>query len=137
VASLPSEVETSRAKRDAAQSQHASTRMDLEATEKAVRQQLADFARGLDAFKRLGLDFENVAGAGNNIRVVFTRLDPADVTRRFSFDVHVSSVDDSYTISSCLPPVPILADLVAQLNSTNNFAGFVQRMRAEFKALTR
>jgi hypothetical protein len=98
-----------------------------------VRQQLADFARGLDAFKRLGLDFENVAGAGSNIRVVFTRVDAADAARRFAFDVAVSPSDDTYTVLGCDPPVPALADLVAQLNASNNFAAFVQRMRAEFK----
>jgi hypothetical protein len=135
-ATLPSEVETTRAKRDAALQQHAGTRSELERTEGAVRQQLADFARGLDAFKRLGLEFENVAGAGNNIRIVFTRLDAADAARRFVFEVHVSAADDTYTISACEPLVPALADLVTQLNLTNNFAGFVQRMRIEFKTLT-
>ena len=95
------------------------------------------FARGLDAFKRLGLEFENVAGAGNNIRVVFTRLDPRDAARRFVFDVFVSPADDSYAISGCEPAVPALGALAAQLNVDNNFAAFVQRMRVEFKGLCR
>jgi hypothetical protein len=135
--SLPSELDTVRAKREAATLQHAGARAELERTEGVVRQQLADFARGLDAFKRLGLEFENVAGAGNNIRVVFTRVDPRDAARRFVFDVFVSPADDSYAISGCEPTVPALAELASQLNVTNNFAAFVQRMRVEFKALCR
>ena len=126
-----------RAKREAAQLQHAGARGELERTETAVRQQLADFARGLDAFKRLGLEFENVAGAGNNIRVVFTRVDARDAARRFVFDVFVSPTDDSYAISGCEPPVPALSELAAQLNASNNFAGFVQLMRVEFKRMCR
>lgn len=137
--SLPSELDTVRAKREAAQLQHAGARAELERTEVVVRQQLADFARGLDAFKRLGLEFENVAGAAgsNNIRVVFTRIDPRDPARRFVFDVAVSPADDSYAISACNPPVQALSELTARLNSDNNFAAFVQLMRIEFKNLAR
>ena len=105
-----------------------------------MRQQLNDFARGLDAYKRLGLTFENVAGAGgvesNNIRCVFTLVDAAAPARRFCFDVHVSPADDSYAVSACEPAVPALARLVEQLNATNDFARFVQQMRREFRALT-
>lgn len=105
-----------------------------------MRQQLADFAQGLDAYKRLGLAFENVSGGGasgpsNNIRVVFTQLDPAAPQRRFAFDVHVSPVDDAYAIPACEPAVASLPSLVAALNASNDFARFVQAMRREFKAI--
>jgi Chromosome segregation protein Spc25 len=105
-----------------------------------VRQQLSDFARGLDAYKRLGLAFENVAsadGSSNNIRVVFTLLDASCPERRCCFEVHVSPADDSYAITACDPAVADLPSMVAQLNATNQFAHFVQRMRGEFQALIR
>lgn len=112
----------------------------MEKTEVQVRHQLAEFARGLDAYKRLGLAFENVAGeagTSNNIRVVFTLIHPTDPAKRFCFDVHVSPTDDSYAVTSCLPPVAALEGLLAQLNATNQFSVFVQQMRKEFVALAR
>lgn len=116
------------------------TPSELEATEASVRGQLLDFSRGLEAYKRLGLAFENVAadgGATQNIRVVFTLLDPRDAARRFEFDVRVSASDDAYAVSGCAPPVAALEGLVEQLNASNDFARFVQQMRREFKALVR
>ena len=105
-----------------------------------MRHQLAEFARGLDAYKRLGLAFENVvgeAGASNNIRVVFTLIHPTDPARRYCFDVHVSPTDDSYAVTACLPPVAALEHLVSQLNATNQFSVFVQQMRQEFISIAR
>ena len=113
---------------------------ELEKTEVDVRHQLAEFARGLDAYKRLGLAFENVvgeAGTSNNIRVVFTLIHPTESTRRYCFDVHVSPTDDSYAVTACQPPVAALERLVSQLNATNQFSVFVQQMRAEFVAIAR
>ncbi len=105
-----------------------------------MRHQLADFARGLDAYKRLGLAFENVVGetgASNNIRCVMTLISAADPAQRFCFEVHVSPTDDTYAVTSCQPPIAALPSLVAQLNATNQFSHFVQLMRREFVALAR
>ena len=105
-----------------------------------VRHQLTEYARGLDAYKRLGLVFENVAGeagASNNIRCVMTLINPSDPGARFCFEVHVSPSDDTYAVTSCQPPVAALPTLVAQLNATNQFSVFIQLMRREFVALAR
>ena len=107
-----------------------------------MRQQLLESSRGLDAYARLGLAFEDVAGeaggaaGGNNLRVVFTLVDPAAPSRRFTFNVHVSA-DDTYAITACEPPVATVPALVEQLNATNAFSAFVQQMRREFVALVR
>ena len=104
-----------------------------------MRQQLLESSRGLDAYARLGLAFEDVAtepGAGNNLRVVFTLVDPAAPARRFCFNVRVSQ-DDTYAITDCEPRVAALPALVDQLNATNLFSTFVQSMRREFVALAR
>ena len=106
-----------------------------------MRQQLLESSRGLDAYARLGLAFEDVAAepgaaAGNNLRVVFTLIDPAAPARRFTFNVHVSA-DDTYAITACEPRVAALPALLEQLNATNAFSAFVQQMRREFVALVR
>ena len=108
-----------------------------------MRQQLSDFAKGLEAYKRLGLSFENVSSSeagsssssSNNIRVVFTLINAASPGRRYCFDVHVSPTDDSYAISACEPPVAALPELVRELNASNKFSHFVQQMRRAFKKL--
>ena len=105
-----------------------------------MRHQLTEYARGLDAYKRLGLVFENVAGeagASNNIRCVMTLINPSDPGARYCFEVHVSPSDDTYAVTSCQPPVAALPTLVAQLNATNQFSVFIQLMRREFVALAR
>jgi len=106
-----------------------------------VRHQLSEFAKGLDAYKRLGLAFENVVGGSgasdNNIRVVMTLINPRDPAQRYCFEVHVSPSDDTYAVTSCQPPIAALPALVAQLNATNQFSHFIQYMRREFVALAR
>ena len=113
---------------------------ELEKVEGEVRNQLTEFARGLDAYKRLGLAFENSEGgvaSSNNIRCVMTLINPADPEQRYCFEVHVSPVDDAYAVTACQPPLPALPALVAQLNATNQFSHFIQLMRREFVALAR
>ena len=105
-----------------------------------MRHQLTEYARGLDAYKRLGLAFENVAGeagASNNIRCVMTLISASDPAARHCFEVHVSPSDDTYAVTACQPPVAALPALVAQLNATNQFSQFIQLMRREFVAMAR
>ncbi len=105
-----------------------------------MRLQLTEYARGLDAYKRLGLAFENVAGeagASNNIRCVMTLISASDPSARHCFEVHVSPTDDTYAVTACQPPVAALPALVAQLNATNQFSHFIQLMRREFVAMAR
>ena len=105
-----------------------------------MRHQLIEYARGLDAYKRLGLAFENVAGeagASSNIRCVMTLISASDPGARHCFEVHVSTSDDTYAVTSCQPPVAALPALVAQLNATNQFSHFIQLMRREFVAMAR
>merc|ERR1711865_795693 len=80
---------------------------------------------------RLGLRFERVED--DFLRVVFTHIDPADLTKEFSVVVCVDS-ENVYQIpdGSCKPDLPTLNDMLEQLRTSNDFPGFVRQMRCQF-----
>ena len=83
------------------------------------------------------------------MRFSFTQLDPDSPNRRFNFNVIVDQANvyhgangrvwcvvcDVVAVEDVAPAVPGLETLVAQLNKSNDFAGFIKQMRAAFKAL--
>jgi hypothetical protein len=80
---------------------------------------------------RLGLDFERFGE--DCLRVIFTKIDPSEPARKFTFAVFVDR-GDMYQLKECSPDVPACADLLERLNETNDFSWFVQMMRKEFKS---
>lgn len=69
----------------------------------------------------------------DRLRLKFTLIDPNDHERPFCFDVFINP-DEQYEVSRCIPEVPDLADLVSDLNGSNDFSAFVQTMRRSFRA---
>jgi hypothetical protein len=78
------------------------------------------------------LDFQRVED--NRLRFVFTNIDPANHDRQFIFSVFVNS-SNKYELVECEPRLPNLDAVLADLNADNNFSRFVQRMRAQFRAI--
>jgi hypothetical protein len=62
-----------------------------------------------------------------------TLIDAARPDRKFCFNVRVTA-GDVYEVDGVEPPVAGVADLVADLNTGNNFSFFAQRMRRAFAA---
>lgn len=91
-----------------------------------------ELTRGVAFYKRLGLDFD---GLGEDLlHLRFTKIDPRDLDREFTFSVKVTE-DDVYDIRDVNPPVEGVAEMVEELNETNDFSYFVRRMRREFVAI--
>ena len=94
---------------------------------------LGVLARGYQLYhERLGLDVERFGD--DCLRVIFTKIDPANPARKFAFAVFVDE-SDMYQLKECVPEVPASVDLLQRLNDTNDFSWFVQVMRKEFREL--
>ncbi|KAI9003362.1 chromosome segregation protein Spc25-domain-containing protein [Hyaloraphidium curvatum] len=63
----------------------------------------------------------------------FQCVDPADFAKEHRIVVEI--LDQSYTVSSCQPPLAKMDSIVSQLNGTRDFYGFLKRVRKEFEAL--
>ncbi|KAK4700664.1 hypothetical protein P7C70_g5581, partial [Phenoliferia sp. Uapishka_3] len=83
---------------------------------------------------KLGL---KIRGRGRDqIQFKFTNIDPGNYNRPFSFDIDVSQ--PTYAVASVspvgfLPPAQVIVPLLAALNRSRDFYGFVRSMRAAFK----
>ncbi|CAN0037503.1 unnamed protein product [Phaeothamnion confervicola] len=120
--------------------------LDEKQREEATRrrrkeQEINDLTRGVVFFKYLGLEFEHAGTGGEDeeafLRLIFTQIDPEDPNRRFAFTVRVDA-SDAYHVANAAPPVPeeVVAPLLAELNATNDFSGFVRAMRRFFVSTT-
>ncbi|CAJ1914797.1 unnamed protein product [Cylindrotheca closterium] len=91
-----------------------------------------DLTRGILYYKYLGLDFEKTEGE-NELRFIFTQLDPEVPTRQFSFVLQVDR-NDKYEISNCEPSVDaiVLVDVTHRLNRADDYMYLAQRMRQAF-----
>ena len=67
------------------------------------------------------------------LQIVFTMIDDQDWDRPFRFDIEFAT--RTYTVPQCEPSLPtlILDDLLAWLNRTRDFFGFLKKMRKAFK----
>ena len=91
-----------------------------------------ELTKGVLYYEQLGLSFKRVAD--NFLRLTFTQIDASAPSREFTFVIHVGA-DNVYTVETCQPAVPRLRELLAELNGSNDFSGFVRGMRREFKGL--
>jgi hypothetical protein len=129
-AEMPSEIaalqETEAAKLVATQQ----TQDDIEELRTNKEKTISELTKGVRFFReRLGLDIVTV---DQKLQLTFTCIDPAAPQRAFQFFVAVD--DEKYDITGVSPPVANLSALVAELNVTNEFSAFVQKMRRAFKA---
>jgi len=110
----------------------AACRRDLEAKQAGRQLRKNEMSKGVTFYKeRLGLSFERMPD--NSLSLRMTLIDPENWARAFSFAVLVNS-KDKYEVLRCEPKVDYDA-LLTELNDTNNFSQFVQKMRRKFKAL--
>eukprot|EP00767_Chilomastix_cuspidata_P003611 gnl/Chilomastix_cuspidata/3732.p1 GENE.gnl/Chilomastix_cuspidata/3732~~gnl/Chilomastix_cuspidata/3732.p1 ORF type:complete len:227 (+),score=60.49 gnl/Chilomastix_cuspidata/3732:215-895(+) len=106
----------------------------LSLAEEGLQQDLARVDTVYELYARtLGLTFENPAD--DAFRVSFTRVDPHDEEREFSFTVQL--VGDRYELIACDPPIDRGEELVSMCNHSNNFSKLVCGFRREFSALCR
>ncbi|KAJ1628480.1 chromosome segregation protein Spc25-domain-containing protein [Pavlovales sp. CCMP2436] len=90
-----------------------------------------ELAKGTSMYRKwLGLAFERVGE--DRLRLDLKHVDPSSPERSFSFEVYVDA-KNIYHVDKCDPPTPGLAQLVAHLNETNNFAEFVRTVRRKFQ----
>jgi len=82
---------------------------------------------------RLGLRFDRTPD--QVLRIVFTKLDPANAEREFVVGVQVLEDDVTYAVRLCEPQLEGLDGLLETLNSTTDLRGFVISVRSSFQAL--
>ena len=63
--------------------------------------------------------------------LAFTQIDRSDPEKEYSVAIVVND-DDVYRVTSCVPDVDDMDELVSELNATNNFSRFVQKVRCSF-----
>jgi hypothetical protein len=91
---------------------------------------VGEMTHGLGFYQaRLGLRFESVAG--DNLRLVFSRVSRADPRRECFFSVRVTE-GNAYELRECEPKVEGVDAMLAEINRTNNFARLVCQMRQAF-----
>eukprot|EP00041_Stephanoeca_diplocostata_P008178 m.118429 g.118429 ORF g.118429 m.118429 type:complete len:230 (-) comp17206_c0_seq1:157-846(-) len=92
-------------------------------------------ASGLEMYKEwLGLHFVRVDDEA--LCFTFTRIDPAEPERKFKFTIQVDGAG-VYHVDKCSPVLDtdVIEPMLASLNKSNDFGGFVRQMRVEFKKL--
>ena len=100
----------------------------------SLRCKRSELDKGLHSFRQhLGMSFSTAGD--DRVRVVFTHIDAANPEREFRFDVSVA--EESYSVENCVPHLPGLPALIADLTATNNFSNFVRSMRRSFKELSK
>eukprot|EP00897_Mesotaenium_endlicherianum_P008153 jgi/Mesen1/7366/ME000381S06596 len=117
------------------ESQHNEEEMaEVEDTEKVKRKKADALLSALGMYrKHLGLQFEH--SAKDRLRLVFVNIDPLDPAREFSFVLHVTTNSSEYSVIECTPQISDMQALVAEVNSTNDFSGFVRSVRRKFRSL--
>lgn len=134
-AELPAALQRLRAEQAAQSAALAAKAASTEQAAGLKASQLNELTRGVAAYRQLGLDFERAGD--DQLRLIFSQIDAADPSREFWFGVSVDD-GDRYQVQGCHPTLPdaVVDPMLAELNSTNNFTGFVYAMRRAFKATT-
>lgn len=100
--------------------------------------ELNQLTRGIVFYKRLGLELESIEPSDSEegrMRMVFTRVDPYDAERMFSFTLGVNQHNE-FELVECDPVVSGTAELCANLRATSNLTRFAVGMRKKFKEYT-
>lgn len=130
---LPQELAAQRQQLIATQQEIDKQRRLFDEVNKEKEYKTTELTLGRDFYrKHLALDFQRVDD--NRLRFVFTHIDPANHDRQFIFSVFVNSAN-RYELVECEPRLPVVDSLIDDLNADNNFSRFVQRMRAQFRAV--
>jgi hypothetical protein len=121
--------------RDEARKRVESRRRDLERALRGGDDQadsVEALALAMRLYKRIGLGIKKLPGGKSELKVMLRLIDPSKPEREFSFVVHIDD-NELYHIRDVRPPVSGLELLVAQLNDSNDFSGFVRSMRKRFQ----
>jgi len=92
-----------------------------------------DLTHGILNYKSLGLDFQK--GLQDRLRVSFSKLDPSDQKRMFSFSLNIDE-NENYIVEECAPELSeqVVEELLDALNqSQSDFPPFLLGMRTEFE----
>jgi chromosome segregation ATPase len=130
----PAEVQERRRVLETESAQLEQAKLKCAKMEQEQAAELSQFAKAVAFYSgRLGLELEN---NGGSFSMVFTAVNPAVPEAQHTLCMSVS--DDhssSYIMDSCVPSLPTLNELAAELNETNEFGCFVRNVRAAFRAL--
>ena len=130
---MPERLSELRRKEEVARRKLAQLSTEVMKHSKETNQMNNDLTYGIIAFKkRLGLDFQRLGA--NRLKLSFTQIDPRNHSLVFSFSIHVDETD-RYNMIDCSPFVSGTDELLATLNSSNDFSEFVRAMRCKFRAL--
>lgn len=130
---MPERLSELRTKEEMARRKLSHLSTEVQQHSKETNQMNNDLTYGIIAFKkRLGLDFQRLGA--NRLKLSFTQVDPRNHSLVFSFSIHVDETD-KYNMIDCSPAVSGTEELLATLNSSNDFSEFVRAMRCKFRAL--
>jgi len=103
-----------------------------ERVREAKQMTVDDLTRGIVNYKYLGMDFEKTK-IENELRFFFSRLDPKDPARQFSFVLQVDD-GDKYEIADCQPSIDAgsLFEITQRLNTNDDMSFLVRKMRRAF-----
>lgn len=181
---LPRDVDAMHSEESKAKEELREVEAEAEALARENAHSTDELTKGIQFYKRIGLEFENCPDEdgeeSGDILLTFTKVDPADHAREFSFKVHVTP-DNAYegksrvrgrggvafertcvcaclvralltslgrrsgprtpclsppctTVTSIVPDVGPIDDLLDHVNATNDFSLFVRSMRKKFVA---
>ncbi|XP_047137134.1 uncharacterized protein LOC105843992 isoform X1 [Hydra vulgaris] len=108
----------------------------------AVKEQVAEnkskkIMKGLRFFEE-NLGLRIIRYPDSHLKFTFTCIDEADIDREFSFHLTlVESKKDNtvlYEVFECNPQLPMLENIVKELNLSNNLRKFLCAVRREFQA---
>jgi len=103
-----------------------------ERAEKAKQITVEDLTIAVVKYRELGLDF--VKGEGTDLQFAFTKIDPNDHDRVFSFFLQITD-DELYQVKECCPQLEdkVVMGFVDELNRCDDYPSFMRGMRKAFK----
>ena len=106
-------------------------RKQKQLADESKRVSVEDLTYAVLKYKYLGLDF--VKGDQCDLRCNFTRIDPDNDDRIFTFSLSISD-DDQYEVRECNPELSadVVMKLVEELNFTGILPHFFRNMRDAF-----
>ena len=129
----PSEVQERRQVLESESAQLEQAQLKCAKMEQEQATKLDEHSRALEYYSdRLGLELENNDGS---FSMVFTAVDPTNPNAQHTLCMSVDDQSNSYIMDSCVPLLPTLNEIAAELNDTNDFGCFVRSVRAAFRAL--
>lgn len=129
----PAEIQERKRVLETESAQLEQAKRECEKMEQEQTSSLTEHSQALEFFSnRLGLELEN---NGGSFSMVFTVVNPANPDAEHTLCMSVDEQTNQYVMDSCMPSLPTLNEIAAELNETNDFGCFVRSVRAAFRAL--